>query len=180
MYSNETDGFKLAGGATSRELALSGGNVSMIGGGVDINYFVNPADVVSSQTIIINAFGAPLLSNKTYLFRFRVIFKTAAYTTGIFLSVNGPTASAVSINTLLPLANTTNMAPSHLSAYDGGVVATGAGTAAADANKPRYAEVTGMVTTTAAGDLYLRFNSEVNGSAATVMAGSLLELIRVV
>jgi hypothetical protein len=164
-------------------VTVSGGAVALVGGGVSQYFIVLAGDVQNTTVVIADCTGlsATLEANKMYLFKFRVVYTTAIYSTGILLSVNGPafTAGTLSIDTLLPLANTSNMAPNHASAYDAGIVSTQAGTATGDNGRFFYAEVCGTVSTTASDTLILRFRSEVAGSAVTIKAGSLLELVKV-
>lgn len=177
------DGFSIGGGTIPRTVEFTGGNMKFVGGGVS-QYFVKLAsDVTCTSVTITNAAGlsAPLEAGKTYFFKFRVRYTTVIYTTGIFLSANGPAfvPRSLSIDTLLPSTNIANMAPNHAGAWDAGVVSTGAGTGAGDNGRMFYAEVLGTVTTTEAGVLILRFRSEVAASGVTIKAGSLLELVKV-
>lgn len=176
---------KLKAESGTSSVTVSGGAVSLVGGGISRYFVPLTVDRTNSTVTLADCEGlsATLEANKTYLFTFRVRYTTVIYTTGILLSVNGPTfvAGSLSINTLLPLANTSNMAPSHLGAWNAGVVSTQTGTGTGDNGRVFYTEISGTLTTGSdvTQPLILRFRSEVAGSAVTIKAGSLLELVKV-
>ncbi|HCE46160.1 MAG TPA: hypothetical protein DET40_21660 [Lentisphaeria bacterium] len=190
-HTANADGFEEAGGTTSRKLTVSGGDVALVGGGVSQYFIVLGTDRTNNTTTVADCTGlsATLEANKTYLYKFRILYTTAAYTTGIFTAVNGPAVvtGSFNVNTLHPLARISNDAPVHMNVYNtssdantvGGTVTTQTGSAAGDAGMVFYTEMFGSLSTTASGTFIARFRSEVANSTVTIKAGSLLELTKV-
>lgn len=110
----------------------------------------------------------PIAASKTYHFEFYVLWETAASTTGIWLSVNGPASpTKVAFGGDLYQSGTTVAARSG-TAYDGGAAGTGGLTGVS-----QFARLAGVVVNgTNAGDLKLRFQTEIPTSAVTIKAGS--------
>ena len=181
--------------ASGSSLGVSGGDVVLVGGGggINITYVPLTVDVTNSTTTVsdVTNFSVPLLSGGTYLFRFRVSFFTALYSTGIFFALNGPAfvANSFSVNYQIPVAaNAIDDPPVHYNVYNtpsdantvGGVATPQIGASQSDSGKLMHTEITGTITPSASGNLILRFRSEVAGSTVTVKAGSLIESIRVI
>ncbi len=129
------------------------------------------ADVTNTTTTLADATGLSFTAaaNTTYLIEIWVIYTTAATTTGINLSVNGP-AAPTSISFLRFTGLSTNAgAVSNFNAYD-------AGTANASALTGVNIALIKAVLANAAtsGTFILRFASEVAGNAVTIKAGSTL------
>lgn len=110
-------------------------------------------------------------SGTSYSFQCSIYFASAISTTGIGLAVNGPTASLIRYQAIIP---TTATAQSSFPAttYD---ASTTLGTAAL--TTVLEARVTGTVIPSANGTLAIRFRSEVAASAITVQAGSFCEVL---
>jgi hypothetical protein len=128
------------------------------------------SDRTNNTTSFADATGLSfsVAANTDYLFDFDVIFQTDAVTTGISLSVNGPTSP----NDILydtAIYDGTNIVTANVRAYD-----TGTATTAIDAaNTSTYAKVRGIFRNGAnAGTFILRFKSEVGASTVTIKAGS--------
>lgn len=122
-----------------------------------------------------------LAANTKYHFRFIAIFRSAATTTGIGFSVNGPatpTSLAVGVTITGTIASATAgyWGSYFFTAYDGGGLTTGVSATATD----YVATVEGYIQTGAtAGNIVLRCKSEVAASAVTVRAGSFGTLTQV-
>jgi hypothetical protein len=113
-----------------------------------------------------------LKPNTNYIFSFTGAYTAAAATTGLSIAINGPTSPTVFrlIGCIAESATTTRQGAA--SAYNTALTGTASGAATA---LPFWVE--GNITTGAnAGVLQLRFASEVNGSAVTILAGSWGEL----
>jgi hypothetical protein len=104
----------------------------------------------------------------SYRFEFFVVYQTAATTTGITLSVNGPASpTALAFWVDVP-SNATTRVLGNRRTYDTG--ATGAGVDTINSNV--LAIVRGVITPSADGTLIVRYASEVGSSGVTVKAGS--------
>lgn len=109
-----------------------------------------------------------IAASKTYHFEFYVLWETAATTTGIWLSVNGPASPTKVAFAADIYQSTTTVAARSGTAYDGGSAGTGGLTGVS-----QLARFTGIVVNgTNAGTLQLRFQTEIPTSAVTVKAGS--------
>ena len=107
-----------------------------------------------------------LSSGKTYFFHFYILADSDATTTGIDVSVNGPSASNLNY-TRAYWTGAGVQVRSAANAYDNDTASTGSnGTA------QRLFEVWGIVTTSAAGTLAARIKREAVGSGPNVRAGS--------
>jgi hypothetical protein len=114
-----------------------------------------------------------LASGATYRFMFGVVFQTAAITTGIKLTINGPSQSLLAYKVDIPITADLDVV-GYRRAYQSGTI----GTAVDAADSNLYAIVQGVVVTTASGSLVLRVATEVAGSAVTVKAGTVGEAVR--
>lgn len=117
----------------------------------------------------------PVVSGVCYSFRFCVLFQTAATTTGISLSVNGPSFTALAYQVMIPIT-ASGMVFGHKQAYASATI----GTAVAVINTTYMATIEGVLIPSAAGNLIVQAASEVAASAATVKAGSVGTLETVV
>lgn len=116
-----------------------------------------------------------LAPNSHYKFKFKGAYTTAVATTALQLSVNGP-ANPSFMRAVAELFTTpSSVFGFAIGAYDATVnPATGAGAT------PLPFELEGTISTgNAGGALALRYRSEVNGSAVTILRGSFGELISV-
>lgn len=129
------------------------------------------ADQSTTGTALVDATGLwyPVLQNAELMFDFRVVFQTAAVTTGIQLALNGPASPALFSAWIAVPSSATAFSSQFVSAYN-----TGPATTAIDAaNTPRIAILTGVIRNgPTAGSLVVRFRSAVSGSAVTVKQGS--------
>lgn len=102
----------------------------------------------------------------SYSFMFEILLTTNATTTGPRLSINGPAASAVNYGFIYPVdagvAGAQVRYAGLASGYDAGELTTAGGAG--------LARLVGSVTTTAAGTLTLRANTETG--TTTILAGS--------
>lgn len=129
---------------------------------------VNSTNVLADVTDL----AFQLLPNRHYVFNFAGAYTAAAGTTGLSLAINGP-ASPTLFRLLGRIAEgATAIRQGAASAYNTAITGANSGGATA---MPFWIE--GNISTGAAGGLLqLRFASEVNASAVTVLAGSWGEL----
>lgn len=111
----------------------------------------------------------PVVSGKTYRFYALIFYTSAATATGALFGVNGPTASVVYVKRTSTLTATT-LTTTYASAYDSPAAAGATSLAAGN-----VATLEGFVKPTANGTLIVRFATEVNASAITILAGSTIE-----
>lgn len=133
------------------------------------------ADQANSTNALADCTGLDfpnLLAGRVYDFRFTIYFTAAAATTGLVLSVNGPASpTAVRFGADIAESVTARRVGSQ-AAYNAEVV----GTSSAGATV-LMAQLHGTLQTNASGGtLVVRFRSEVNGSAVTILRGSCGEL----
>jgi hypothetical protein len=128
------------------------------------------AAVSQSTTVFANVTGLTfaVAANTTYSFGFYCYHTTAAAGTALQLALNGPAAPT---DLRYSVETYTTATATHLAvqtAYDTNTnPSTGAGAT------PLLATVTGTITTGAAsGTLALRYRSELNASAVTILRGS--------
>lgn len=128
------------------------------------------ADQATSNPAFIDVPGMqfPVAPNSNYEFIFKGAYTAASATTGLQLSVNGPASPTFmrAIGTIF--SSTTAPLVGAIGAYDAPI----AGTASGGATALPF-ELAGTLSTGAAGGtLSLRFRTEVNGSAVTILRGS--------
>ena len=128
------------------------------------------ADVTNNTVTLANATGLAiaLAANSTYAVDARVMFQTAATTTGIRLTQTVPTGTTVVAQWNTPTSLTASTQANQRS------IDTGAATTAIDtanANTLACAELL-IITGVTAGNLQIRFASEVAASNAVIKAGS--------
>jgi hypothetical protein len=122
--------------------------------------------------------GFKVAASGVYIFEYYVHTSSAAGTTGLALSVNGPTSPTYIMYT----SSITGATPFSLfgagaAAYDTALVSSGSSASAA---APIPLILTGhLVNGSTAGTLILRMRTEVNASAATIHRGSWGRLTRV-
>ena len=135
------------------------------------------ADVTNNTTTLANVTGLALAlaANSTYQVHGRIMFQTAATTTGIRLTQTVPSGATVVAQWSTPTSLTASTLANQRAAD------AGATTTAIDiANANTLATTSILVITAAtAGNLQIRFASEVSGSKAVVKAGSNLVAIKV-
>jgi hypothetical protein len=124
---------------------------------------------ISDTTAILQKSGLSIriATPGVYVFEFIVFFRTAATTTGIGLSINGPINSLLRFGAMIH-ESATAFRNGVGEAYD----ATTLGTAVAVANSTRHAVIDGIVVAKSPGDLMLMFRTEVAASAAMLMPGT--------
>lgn len=135
------------------------------------------ADVTNSTTTLANATGLalPLEANTTYGVEAKVMFQTAAITTGIRLTQSVPAGATVVAQWMTPTSLIASTAANQRSAD------AGAATTAIDAaNSNTLASGSLLVVTGATpGNLQIRFASEVAASNAVVKVGSNLVMTKI-
>lgn len=135
------------------------------------------ADVTNNTTTLANVTGLALAlaANSTYQIDGRVMFQTAATTTGIRLTQTVPSGATVVAQWNTPTSLTASTLASQRAA-DAGATTTAIDTA--NANTLATTSIL-VITAATAGNLQIRFASEVSGSKAVVKAGSNLVAIKV-
>lgn len=135
-------------------------------------YAANTSDVSTTATTLsdITGLNFPVSAGKTYIFEGYIIFQTAATTTGISLSGNGPASPTYYVmRKTIPISLTASEERMER-AYDTNQPSSGVDTANANC----LAYLWGVIRPSANGTFTLRVASEVSGSAVTVKAGSVL------
>lgn len=111
-------------------------------------------------------------NGKRYWFEFRVLYRAAATTTGLALSLTVPTftkfGAVVTVPTSVAADGTANIYRGDITASADQVIGTGTPATGSD----YVGEVRGILVPSADGTLQLAYASEVNGSAVTIAQGS--------
>lgn len=135
------------------------------------------ADVINSTTTLANATGLtlPLEASTTYAVEAKVMFQTAATTTGIRLTQSVPAGAVVVAQwrTPISLVGTTS---ANQRAADTGAASTGIDVA--NSNTLACGSLS-IVTGATAGNLQIRFASEIAASNAVIKAGSNLVMTKI-
>lgn len=150
--------------ALQSEIPASGGrNLVVLGADVaNANATANTLQDATGLSFAVNA-------NQLYRFSFMFAYDAAATTTGIRVTLNGPTQNLLAYQSQVAVG-TASITVAYMNSYNVGSVA---GTSAYLTGN--YGEMTGLVRPTAAGTLVFRFASEVASSAITIKAGSTAE-----
>ncbi len=111
----------------------------------------------------------PVVANTLYRFYFHIIHDSAATTTGIRLTLNGPTFDRLGYSVIYPTGGGA-ISVSNMNGYNQGVP-----TASVPYTASQVAQMWGAVRPTANGTVICRFSSEVASSAITIKAGSTVE-----
>lgn len=132
------------------------------------------SDISSSATSLGDATGLSfsVSSGVRYRFAFWVVFRSAATTTGIKLSVNAPATTLLAYNVAIPISAIADVL-GYRRAVNVETIGTGVDAITADL----LATVEGVLVPSANGTLILRYASEVAASAVTIRAGSHGELV---
>ena len=135
------------------------------------------ADVTNNTTTLANVtgLGIALAANSTYAIDARVMFQTAATNTGLRLTQTVPSGATHVAQWNTPTSLTARTLANQRAA-DTGAASTGVD--AANANTLATGSFL-VITGATAGNLQIRFASEVGGSNAVVKAGSNLVAIKV-
>ena len=135
------------------------------------------ADVTNNTTTLANVTGLAiaLAANSTYTIDAKVMFQTAATATGIRLTQTAPAGATVVAQWNTPTSQTARTLANHRAA-DTGAATTGVDVANANTLASGLILV---ITGATAGNLQIRFASEVAGSNAVVKAGSNLVATKV-
>ncbi len=135
------------------------------------------ADVTNNTTTLANVTGLALAlaANSTYQIDGRVMFQTATTTTGIRLTQTVPSGATVVAQWNTPTSLTASTLANQRAA-DAGATTTAIDTA--NANTLATTSIL-VITAATAGNLQIRFASEVSGSKAVVKAGNNLVAIKV-
>lgn len=145
------------------------------GGGGGTTVVTKTADQAHTTTTLANVteLVVPAAANAVMGFRFAVMFRTAATTTGIRLAIAGPAGATVAYRAQIPSSATADTVQ-HVNTLSGGTATT----AVAAANTDYVAVLEGVLTVGAtAGNLQLQVASEVAASAVTVRKGSHGEIV---
>ena len=135
------------------------------------------ADVTNNTATLANVTGLALAlaANSTYQVHGRIMFQTAATTTGIRLTQTVPSGATVVAQWSTPTSLTASTLANQRAA-DAGATTTAIDTA--NANTLATTAIL-VITAATAGNLQIRFASEVSGSNAVAKAGSNLVAIKV-
>lgn len=123
----------------------------------------------------------PLAANSTYMIDCFLTFQSAATTTGIGVGFVAPTGSIPMLEIVVPVVSTQTANalritfPNAASTTSGSVLGTGVTAIASN----HTAKVSGLITTTSAGNIQIQFRSEVATSAVTLQIGSTLVACKV-
>lgn len=168
----EGDGFRTLGvdGALKFENIMGYNNIEGIDS-VVLNSDVINNDVTANTISNVTGLSFPVISSKTYWFRFIIPFTSPVATTGSRFSINGPATSALYYYSYIPSGTGTFVANLGLSTYDSPATTTSASPNTNNA----VAIIEGIVTFSANGDLIARFSSEVSNSAITAKAGAIVQ-----
>lgn len=138
-----------------------------VGGSSGLSTVVITSDVTSTSTSNADATGLSfaVTNGQRYMFDFYIYYTTAASTTGIVLSLNGPTVT---------------YSPFLVRAHSGATTAVLTARPTFDTNATTtdstsstlLAIISGLVLPTADGTLIVRFATEVGGSQVAIKAGS--------
>ncbi len=144
------------------------------GGSAGTSFIVTAADQVTTAATMttVTDMGFALLPNRTYMFRFWVIFRSSSSTNGIRLSLTFPTTVRFAATVSIP------------NGFDG-TVWLGWITSSGDAvissnvqssNTDYIATIEGIIRVSVAGNLQLTFGSETSGVSVTVRMGTVGEM----
>ncbi len=137
-------------------------------------------DNVSNSTLVLSdatGLSFPVAANATYIFEFTVYSFSAVTSTGIALSVNGPASPTYIRYGILSTLSTSTAGGNGWNAYETAVVF--GSNLAVEANSPPSTLTGYLVNGVNAGTLTLRFRSEIDTSAVTIVRGSWGRLTRV-
>lgn len=135
------------------------------------------ADVINSTVTLANATGLalPLEANTTYAVEAKVVFQTAAITTGIRLTQSVPAGAVVVAQWRTPISLVA-VTSANQRAGDAGAATTAIDVA--NSNTLACGSLA-IVTGATAGNLQIRFASEVAASNAVIKAGSTLVMTKI-
>ena len=161
-------------GVTFASAAITGAAASNTTSGQLITKITS--DVINNNAVAntiadITGLSFPVTSAKTYLFRFIIIYSSAATTTGARFSINGPATTTLAYKSEYSLTTTTTTFNEGLSAYN----LPAASNLSSAATTGNIAIIQGILIPSASGTVIGRFASEVASSAITVKAGSFVE-----
>jgi hypothetical protein len=146
------------------------GPQGQIGPSGNESYAKLAADVTNTTVTLADAtsLAFAVVSGTDYEFEFKVAFRTAAPTTGIGLALSGPATSLLAYQIRIPTSATAEVFANR-NAFATELLSTAIDAAAT----PRLAFIRGVVRPAANGTVMLRFRSEVAGSEARVLTGSM-------
>ncbi len=161
---------------------LAGGSPAAV---AEINLVVLASPVTNNNATAntiadVTGLSFPVNAGETYRFHAMVWYTAAATTTGSRWSINGPASpTRLSYRSQYSLTATTETVNSGLSAYDLPAAANATSVQANGATVANLAIIEGIITPSAAGNVVIRFASEVASSAIVALAGSKIEWTRV-
>lgn len=143
-----------------------------------LNLVVLATDVVNNDATAntiadVTGLSFSVTAGETYLFRFTIMYDSAATTTGSRWAISGPTSPTRLHYTSRYTLTATSQTVNYASAYD-----TPTSANATSLTTGNIAEIVGLIRPSANGTVVARFASEVASSAITARAGSLLEWYR--
>lgn len=169
---------KTVNGAT-----LLGSGDLLVGSGITASKAVMTSTQADTTAALVNVtqLVLPLAANSTYMIDCFLTFQSAATTTGIGVGFVSPTGSNSMLEIVVPLvstaaANALRTTFPNAAATTSGIV-LGTGVTAITSN--HTARVSGLITTTSAGNIQIQFRSEVAASAVTLQIGSTLVACKV-
>jgi hypothetical protein len=133
---------------------------------VVLNNDYTNSNAIANTLEDITGYSFAVTSGKTYWFRFQYLIVPSAAATGHRVSINGPTTSELSYNTLL-IAGSTSATATWNAAYG-----LPAATTSTSPTVGGVGYIEGIATFTANGNLIGTVASEVAGSGITIKAGS--------
>lgn len=130
-----------------------------------------PNDVVNNNAVAntiadVAGLSFPVVANNTYYFKFRVVYSSAATTTGSRWSINGPATTFMNYSSQYTLTATSITNNQGLSGYN-----TPAGVSASSLAANNIAIIEGIIQPSANGTVIARFASEITASAITAIGG---------
>lgn len=181
----EIMGYKIETGAGTLALTTAYGTISLISSGppgdTSITYTKLTGSLSSTTTTTlgdVTGLSFAVLSGVYYKFRFDIVYRAAATTTGLKVSVTIPAATIFSAFADTPVSTaadgTANIFRGWITSSDDPVIGTGTPAIATD----YIATIEGVLLPSANGTLQARYASEVSGSSVTVRQASIGELQR--
>lgn len=126
-------------------------------------------DVVNNNAVAntiadVTGLSFPVLANNTYYFKFRIIYTSAATTTGSRWSINGGATTFMNYESRYTLTATSITNNQGLSAYN-----SPSGVSASSLSANNIAIIEGIIRPSADGTVIARFASEISNSAITAL-----------
>lgn len=168
----EGQGFKVLTNAGSIKTSVNQGNntISSSLTAVTLGSDITNNNAIANTMQDITGLSFPVLTGRTYYFKFVIWYTCNATTTGSRFSINGPSVSALNYMSENSLTSTTSTRNAQFITYDL-PAASNTSSAAVAGN---MAIIEGVLTPTSDGTVIGRFASEVAGAAIVAKAGSIV------